>query len=125
MGSNVAKGNYYRLRTKKWLQSLGYLVENLERQQRVVKKNELGEDSVFFLKFDIWGADLIARNEEHVLFVQVKTNEGDVARGIKELNKGPWPGSVDRWVVYWPKRRKFKVGPEIIEVGEEKDKESK
>jgi Holliday junction resolvase-like predicted endonuclease len=115
--SKVSKGNYYRLRTKQWLQELGYLVENLERSQRIVTRNKTtGEQQVLFIRRDVWGADLIARNEEHVLFVQVKSNAGDVAKGMKELSKGPWPEAVVRWVVWWPARRRMKDGPVIVEV---------
>ena len=118
--TKIAKGNYYRLRTKKWLESLGFLVENLERSQRIqTVDKQTGKEHVLFIKRDIWGADLIARDRDHILFVQVKTNKAHISQGMKELNRGPWPTFVARWVVYWPPRRLMKQGPDITEVGEE------
>ena len=112
-----SKGNYYRLRTKKWLEEKGYLVENAEKSQRIVTKDRTtGELKVLFIKKDIWGADLIARNAESLVFVQVKANKGDISKGMKELSRGPWPPSVGRWVAYWPPRRRMAEGPEIVEV---------
>lgn len=113
--SKVSKGNYYRRRTKEWLESLGFWVENLERQQRIYRPG----NQVMFIKRDIWGADLIARNEERVIFIQVKSNKSHITQGIKEISKGPWPSHVERWVVYWPSRRRLTDGPDIVEIGEE------
>lgn len=107
------KGNYYRLRTKKWLEQNEYLVENLEKSYRVYDKKK---DRVIFIKRDIWGADLIARNKDFILFVQVKSNKGDIAKGVAELSKGPWPANVMRIVVHWPQGRRLEVGPDIVEV---------
>jgi hypothetical protein len=112
MPSSIAKGNYYRLRTRKWLESLGYTVENAEVTQRIVTKDGL----VLFKKRDLWGADLLVRDESNIIFVQVKTNKGDLAKGMRELSKGPWPLFVGRWVCWWPPRRRLEIGPEIVEV---------
>ena len=71
-----------------------------------------------FIRRDIWGADLIARDEDLLLFVQVKSNPAHISSGIKELSEGPWPetDAVGRWVVYWPPRGKLRDGPEITVV---------
>lgn len=117
MPSRQKKGNYYRLRTKKWLQAHGWTVENAEKRQRVVTKDRLsGEDRVLFIAKDLWGADLVAINGEEILFVQVKSNPGDIAKGMRELVRHPYPPSVRLWVVYWVPRSRE---PEIHEVTKE------
>lgn len=124
--SRVAKGNYYRRRTQDWLESLGYVVEVLERTQRIFVRDRRdkrqdgkpSEPRVIFSKHDVWGADLVARNEDTLVFIQVKSNLGDIARGMRELSHGPWPRWVGRWVVYWPRGRRLVDGPEIQEVRE-------
>lgn len=104
MANKVKKGNYYRLRTKKYLQGHGFVVENLEKTQRIYQEDKTtGEKKVIFVKRDLWGADLIAKDDEDLIFIQVKTNRGDISTGIKELMATPWPGSKNilLWVVYW------------------------
>lgn len=115
--SAVTKGNYYRARTREWLESQGFLVEVLERSQRIVVRDKrTQEPRVIFIKRDVWGADLVARNAERLVFIQVKSNAGDIAKGMKELSQGPWPASVERWVAHWPKGRRMVEGPEVVEV---------
>lgn len=117
--NKTAKGNYYRNRTKKWLEDLGYSVEPLERSLRVVTRDpKSGVAKVIFRRLDIWGADLVARNEDDLLFIQVKASQGDISKGIKELSRGAWPRWVSRWVVWWPPRRRLALGPEITEVSD-------
>jgi hypothetical protein len=124
VASKVQKGNYYRNRTKAWLESLGYTVANLERKQRIqIPDKDGGPDKIFFRTSDIWGSDLIARNEERMVFIQVKSNPVHIAQGMREINKGPWPPTVERWVVYWPPRRRSKDGPDIVEVGKQEEEE--
>jgi hypothetical protein len=112
--SKASKGNYYRKRTRDWLESLGYLVEISE----ITRRNFIGKDKVIYTKRDFWGADLIARNAEDLIFVQVKSNKAHISQGMKELNKGLWPGYVKRWVVYWPPRRRMVDGPDVVDVVE-------
>ena len=105
--NRVRKGSYYRLKTKKWLEKDGYLVENLEKSQRIFTKSR-----VIFIKNDLWGSDLIAKNGKEMIFVQNKTNKGDISKGIKELNKTIWPPFIKKWVVIWKPRARE---PEVIE----------
>lgn len=107
--SKIAKGNYYRHKTIEFLKEQGYEVEILEKHQRVMSKGQ-----VLFIKRDIWGCDLIAKNDSEIIFIQCKTNRADISKGMKELNKTPWPSHVKRWVVLWTPREKE---PEIIEAG--------
>lgn len=114
MPSKTQTGNYYVNRTVKWLESEGWTVAKAERAIRITRKNkDTGELETFYRKFDIWGADLFAINGIDFLAIQVKTNAGDVAKGIKELLAHPWPLSCGLWVVRWEKRARE---PEITEV---------
>lgn len=105
--NKIAKGNYYRLKTKKWFEKDGYLVENLEKNQRLYIKGK-----VIFIKKDLWGSDLIAKNDKEIIFIQCKTNRVHINKGIMELNKTVWPDTVKKYVVIWTPRAKE---PEIIE----------
>src|SRR5690606_18012720 len=79
-----AKGKRSVKRTRDWLEGQGYVVESLERTTRF-RGRQGGKTH------DVFGADLIARNEREILFVQVKSNPADFASGVRELEKGPWP----------------------------------
>ena len=106
--SKIQKGNYYRLKTKKWLEKDGYLVENLEKNQRIFTKGQ-----VIFIKRDLWGGDLVAKNDKEIIWIQCKTNKVDISKGIKELSQTIWPPFVKRWVVIWPYKARE---PEVVEV---------
>lgn len=110
----MAAGDYHVRRTTEWLEGLGYDVEKTEKYQRIVKKDpETGELSTLYLKRDVFGADLVAKNGERMIWVQVKQNPGDISKGMKQLAQGQWPPHVERWVVYWPLRRLMRIGPDI------------
>jgi hypothetical protein len=106
--NKVRKGNYYRKKTIDYLRLDGYDVEILEKNQRIYKGGK-----VYFIKKDLWGADLIAKNEEELIFIQCKTNRAHISAGIKELHKTKWPEFVKLWVVLW---EPYDKEPEIIEV---------
>lgn len=108
MVNKVQKGNYYRLKTKKHLEADGYEVVNMEQSQRIWTKK-----GTIFIKKDIWGADLCAKNDKEIIFIQVKANKGDISKGIKELKKTVWAKFIKLWVVYWQPRARE---PEIIEI---------
>lgn len=115
--NRAAKGNYYVMRTKEWLESLGYVVAKLESTKRIMIRDKTnGALKPIFTKNDIWGSDLVARNSERIVFVQVKANAGDITKGMRQLSEGDWPPHVGRWVIYWPAGRRLEAGPEIEEV---------
>jgi len=109
--NRTRKGDYYRNRTRDWLEQEGWTVAKLEHRQRLFTKT-----GVIFRASDIWGSDLVAINGEDIVFVQVKSNEKHLAQGEKELKKWPFPKSVKLWVVRWPPSRRLSVGPDIVEV---------
>ena len=108
------KGRYYMMKTRDWLKKLGYQVEIVEKTQRIVTKDDKGKQFVLFSKKDLWGGDLVARNKEELIWIQVKSNKGDIGRGIKQLSEDEdWPDHIKRWVICWEPRQRE---PEIVEV---------
>ena len=108
------KGRYYLLKTRDWFKDKGYEVEIIEKTQRIVTKDDRGKQFVMFMKKDLWGGDLVARNRDELIWVQVKSNKGDIGRGIKQLSEDDnWPDNVKRLVVCWEPRVRE---PEIVEV---------
>ena len=69
------KGRYYLLKTRDWLKDKGYEVEIIEKTQRIVTKDDRGKQFVMFMKKDLWGGDLVARNRDELIWVQVKSNK--------------------------------------------------
>ena len=103
-----SKGNYYKLRTKRWLEKKGYQVSFLERLQRIYVKGK-----VIFIKKDQMASDLLAVSESEIIFVQVKLNRNNIAQAVKEFSKFEFPAFVGKWIVVWEVRARE---PEIIEV---------
>lgn len=114
--SASAKGNYYKLRTKKWLEAKGYAVAFMERIMWIPPKEPGGR--LIPIKRDQFGADLLAVSKTELIFVQVKlkgpTNTSGLrASAIAEFAKHIIPAFAQQWVVIWePKARE----PEIHEV---------
>lgn len=121
MASTRQKGKYQVKRTKEWLKGLGYEVEDAE----VSSSKLVGNRWVFRTK-DLWGADLVARNRSHIIFIQVKGNKGHMKHGERQLSvDSNWPVDnlvVQRWVVHWPRYRKSAEGPEVRIVIDSVDK---
>lgn len=96
-------GQRNKLKSKKWLEKLGYTVENSETNKICFFKGKL-----FAVHKDLFGSDLIAmKNDLHgeeIIFIQCKTNKVDMLSGVKEFAKYPFPSYVQRWVVRWELR---------------------
>ena len=108
--SNVSKGTYYKLKTKKWLVDKGYQVEYLERFSRIYDKKK---KKVIWIKRDLFASDMLAINKNEIIFVQVKFGKKNVAQGIKAFAEFDFPKCVQKWVVIW---QKGDHEPEIQEV---------
>jgi len=103
-----SKGNYYQLKTKKFYESEGYSVYNLEQSRTIFTPKGL-----VYVKKDVAGADLMAMNGEEIIFIQCKTNLSDIGSGKKELMEHPYPSCVKLIVARWEPRAK---SPDIYEV---------
>ena len=105
--SNASKGNYYKLRTKKWLEKKGYQVAFLERVMSLFTPR-----GIIHTKKDQFGSDLLAVSADELIFVQVKLNQTHNADALKEFAKYTFPKFTQQWIVVWtPKARE----PEIVE----------
>jgi len=114
------KGNYYKRKTKKWFIKQGYWCDYVERLQRIVTYDKFTkEPKVIFVKQDLAGADLLAMNGEELIFANSKLGRKNIAEGLKEFAKFPYPPFVKRWLVVWEVRARE---PEIIEYEEGGDK---
>ena len=80
MANNSARGQYYKHKTKKWLEERGYAVAYMERMHQLKPG--------VFVKIDQLGSDLLAVNAEETLFVQVKLGGPSWRqRGLSEARK--------------------------------------
>ena len=103
MPSAVAKGQYWKSRTKKFLEAAGYQVAFLERVLWI--QGKFGRVPV---KRDQFGADLLAVNGLEVIFVQVKGGircRDHVADARRAFAKYAFPAGTKQWIVLWAPRR--------------------
>jgi len=110
--STKSKGNYYKLKTKKYYEDKGYNVQNMEVPQRAFNPKT---KQVFYVRRDILGADLLAYNKEQLILIQVKLNHKHDAEAIREFMKYDLPDFVERIVVVWVPRAKE---PDIIYISD-------
>src|SRR5881396_1135249 len=102
MPSAVAKGQAWKLRTKKWLEGQGYVVALLERMLSVWTPH-----GVVHTKRDQLGSDLIAVSCEKTWFVQVKgglSARSQLAAARAEFAKYPLGPGCEQVVICWPPR---------------------
>ncbi|MCX7641220.1 MAG: hypothetical protein N2Z20_01120 [Elusimicrobiales bacterium] len=108
------KGNYYKKKTKEFLEKQGFVCEYLEKLQRIYDKGK-----IIFVKRDIFASDILAVNKEKIIFVQVKSGSKNTGinykKAIDEFLKYPFPEFVDRWIIIWKERQKE---PQIIDIKE-------
>ena len=115
--SNASRGAYYKGRTRKWLEGLGYQVADLEVVRWIHKPS--GERIP--VKRDQFGSDLLAMNIDGFVFVQVKSGRvtGNFPEAARKFAAVIWPElvwpstAVKRWVVAWAPRARQ---PRVIEM---------
>lgn len=109
----VAKGQYWKGRTKKFLEKAGYQVAFLERVLWI----HTGRGRVP-VKRDQFASDLLAVNETDVVFVQVKggvTRRDHLADARRAFDAFAFPAGTHQWIVMWAPRARQ---PEIEVVSE-------
>ena len=109
------RGVYYKQKTKKWFIKKGYQCEYTETLRRIFTKKGL-----IYIKKDLFGADMLAFNEDGYIFANAKFGRNNLSAGLKEFRKFNFPKvkKVEHWLVVWELRVRE---PEIIvyeEVGE-------
>jgi hypothetical protein len=116
MKSNAQKGQYYKTRTKAWMERDGFEVAFMERMAWLRTKPKDDEVTRLCLehgvtpppgmvptKTDQLGADLLGvrQQPEALVFVQVKSRSQDVPEGVRGLLEHRYPSYATLWVVYW------------------------
>lgn len=101
MLSNVARGAYYKARTRKWLKALGYDVAELEVVRWVFAAGRRVP-----VKRDQFASDLLAMSHRRLIFVQVKS--GAQCAGVRSFpdaraafGEFRFPPFTERWIVAW------------------------
>lgn len=112
--SAAATGQYYKGRSRRWLEGRGYVVALLERMHVIPRPGR-----PIFVKKDQLGCDLLAVNGEHVLFVQVKffgsrakVYDLQVRAARQEFARFPCPPGARQEVHVW---RRGGREPEVID----------
>lgn len=103
--STVSQGNYYKHRTKKWLEDQGYTVQLTE----FLTTRFIGEGKTIFVKKDVFGSDGIAMNGEEIIFWNSKSTTKENKKslnvqkyqGKSEFKKYPFPSCVKRKLYIW------------------------
>jgi hypothetical protein len=113
MPSNSKRGNYYKVKTKKWFEKKGYTTQLTE----FTTTRPIGGGKVIYVKKDVFGADGISMNGEEIIFWNSKSiTTGRLSQekssGKKDFSKFPFPDCVKRKLIIWEPRVKL---PTIID----------
>lgn len=114
MPSTTSRGNYYKGKTKKYYEALGYQVQLTEFTTMLL----IGGRKIY-KKIDIFGSDMIAMNDRDIIFINSKhamTRESYnqvVYQGRKEFKKYRFPSFVKLELAVWETRKP----PTIIPCG--------
>jgi hypothetical protein len=120
----MTKGNYYKRKTKDFFVKQGYVVEYMEKLQRIVttgedKKGKEKKQKLIWVKKDLFASDLLAIGNGEVIFIQVKSGNKttgiNIKKAVEEFNRYPFPDFVKRYIVVWRERQR---DPEIIDTFE-------
>lgn len=112
MTSSAQRGSYYKARTKRWLESKGYQVADLEKMHWIFRSGQ----PALATKRDQFASDLLAVSARAVIFVQVKGasaargNFPDARRKFESFHFPPW---TRQWVIAWPSGSR---SPRIVEM---------
>jgi hypothetical protein len=108
MASSNSRGNYYKQRSKKYYESLGYTVQLTEFNTA----RQIGGGRLIYTKIDIFGSDGIAMNGKEIIFWNSKSVTGETnsianekSRAKKEFEKYPFPPCVKLQAIIWEPRK--------------------
>lgn len=102
--NKIKKGNYFRTKTKHFYEADGYEVVTSEIRKPMPIKGRL-----VWIATDIFASDLIAMNGKEILFIQVKTNRGDVSKAVAEFAKHKFPKVSAKLYAVGPRVRLFPI----------------
>lgn len=116
---SVSKGNYYRIKSKSWLERKGYTVAYLELYGRIFVNGK-----IIFTKKDLFASDLLAMKKDtpELIFVNSVFNTKNIAKHIKNFLAQPIPMNdvIKCWLLVWKERAH---DPEIINIADVKEVE--
>jgi len=106
MTTNTSRGNYYKRKTREYLEKLGFTVQLTE----FVSSRPIGGGRMIWTKKDVFGADGIAMNGEDIIFWNSKSiTTGRLAieksEGKKEFRRYPFPKCVKLHLYIWEPRK--------------------
>lgn len=110
MPSTVSRGSYYKKKTQRYYESLGYQVQLTEFTTMLF----IGGRKIF-KKIDIFGSDMIAMNDKEIIFINSKhatTKESlqkVIYQGKKEFLKYRFPPSVKLHLAVWQLRKPVEI----------------
>lgn len=114
MASTTSKGNYYKKKTQKYFEDLGYETQLTE----FTTTRPIGGGKVIWVKKDVFSSDGISMNGKEIIFWNSKhfsgtnTLSNEKWSGKKDFNKHNFPNCVKRVLVIWEARK----SPTIIDV---------
>lgn len=112
--STTSKGNYYKLKTKKYLESLGYETQLVE----FMTTRPIGVGKFIYIKKDVFSSDGISMNGKEIIFWNSKhcttgdknNIETQFREAFKKYARHNFPSNVKVAVYMWYPRVK---NPEI------------
>ena len=114
--SNAARGNRFKIKTKKWFEDQGFETVYLEQ----LKSFYIPGVGQRFSKIDLMGADGMSMNGKQIIFWNSKATEDIELRrnevvkiATKAFNVHNFPHFVDRWIVIWQLRSRQ---PEVVKL---------
>lgn len=112
MNTNAKKGAYFKARSKRYLESKGFVVGDLELVRWIYKDGR----PAFATKRDQFASDLLAVSAKNVIFVQskggVSAGGGTFPAARRKFAEYQFPPWVRCWVMAWPPRASV---PRIVE----------
>lgn len=108
--NSITKGNFYKYKTKKWLENQGFLVEYSEMIRYYYDRKKRKRIPV---KKDLFCSDIIALRSDLIAFIQVKVNRHNLSSAKALLGALMVPKNVEKWIVVWIPRKKE---PEVIKI---------
>lgn len=110
MPSTTSRGNYYKNRTRKHYEALGYQVQITEFTSMLI----IGGKKIF-RKIDIFGSDMIAMNDKEIIFINSKHGttpeslQKVVYQGKLEFKKYRFPPTVKLHLAVWQLRKPVEI----------------
>lgn len=106
------KGNYYKHKTKAWLDEEGYYTEYTEV---ITRQFNPKTNSLAYRKRDIFACDGISMNHNQIVFWNSVLGKNGISKHYKKFKEIPFPpiDGIKVWIIVWEKGARQ---PEIVDV---------